>query len=344
MTTLLLSPGDPDQLTGGYRYNARLVAALREQGRPVAVIPLPGRWPLPSPEDAARCEAIVRDIEGVTDVILDGLALAGVAGALGELCAQSTVSLLLHSPPHLERGTTPDDAARLLAITNQAVEQVHRVIATSPAAADEAARLFRLTGVYQVTPGCDRMPVGQGAGAGRLLSVATVTPRKGLLTLVAALATIRQLPWSLRCVGSLTRAPTYVAEVRAAIEDAGLTDRIALVGERDGAALAAEYAAADVFVLPTWHETYGMVFTEAMSAGLPIISTTAGAVPQTIPPGVGVLITPGNVSQLAGAMRDILMDEARRGAMAAAARAQPIRSWADCAADFSAVLDGERHG
>ncbi|MFT5679276.1 MAG: glycosyltransferase involved in cell wall biosynthesis [Myxococcota bacterium] len=344
MTTILLSPGDPGQLTGGYRYNSRLFDSFQDHGREVRVVSLPGDWPLPSRLDIVRCGRIVDDIEPGTDVIIDGLALAGVSDALLTLCARCSVSLLLHSPPHLERGTAPQDAARLYAITEQALLLVHRVIATSPTAAAEIVTLFGVPEVSQVTPGCDIMPKTQGAGTGRLLSVATVTPRKGLLTLIAALARIPELPWTLRCVGSLTRAPAHVAQAREAIAAAGLTERIALVGERDGALLTAEYAAADIFVLPTWHETYGMVFTEAMSAGLPIISTTAGAVPQTVPSGVGILVTPGDSIALAEAIRGVLTDRSQRDAFAAAASAWPIRSWADCAADFAAILDGASHG
>ena len=337
--TILLSPGDPGQLTGGYRYNARIVAQWHAQGDPIEVISLPGDWPLPAPDDVADCLEILHGLPSGEPILIDGLALAGVADGLDSLCMRAPVSLLLHSPPHTERGTPPHEAARLYAMAARAVRQVRRVIATSPAAAEEVRRLFPVTAVAAVTPGCDRMPTSTGAGSGRLLSVATVTPRKGHLTLIAALRQLQHLPWSLSIVGSLTRAPAHVAAVRRAIAEGGLTERIALLGERDGARLADLYGSADVFVLPTWHETFGMVLTEAMSAHLPIISTTAGAVPQTVPDGAGLLVPPGDPAALARAIASVRTDPALRASLSAAAAAHPVRDWADAAAELAALLE-----
>ena len=71
-------------------------------------------------------------------------------------------------------------------------------------------------------------------------------------------------------------------------------ERVEFVGECDEAALNALYDESSVFVLPSYFEGYGMVLTEALARGLPIVSTTAGAIPDTVPPEAGVLVAPGD--------------------------------------------------
>jgi len=77
---------------------------------------------------------------------------------------------------------------------------------------------------------------------------------------------------------------------------------------------------ADVFVLPSFHEGYGMVFAEALAHGLPIVATTAGAIPDTVPGDTGLLVPPGDVRALSEALRRVVEDTALRTRLAAAAR------------------------
>ena len=80
------------------------------------------------------------------------------------------------------------------------------------------------------------------------------------------------------CAGSLDRNPPTVVRVRAQLCERGLEDRVALVGDLDAAALGAAYDRADVFVLPTLYEGYGMAVAEALARGLPVVSTDTGAI------------------------------------------------------------------
>ena len=114
------------------------------------------------------------------------------------------------------------------------------------------------------------------AGPMRLLCVATLTPRKGHLVLVEALAALKGRDWRLTCLGSLTRDPETVAAVRRAVAAHGLEDRITLAGEWPPERVGAAYAEADAFVLPSYHEGYGMAFAEALAWGLPVVATEAG--------------------------------------------------------------------
>jgi glycosyltransferase involved in cell wall biosynthesis len=194
-----------------------------------------------------------------------------------------------------------------------------------------------------VEPGTDR-PEQPAAGSGtdqlNLLCVATVTPRKGHLILVEALAKLVDLPWRLTCIGSTTRDAGATAAVQEAITRHGLTGRIALMDEIEPEALRNQYRDADLFVLPSYYEGYGMALAEALSHGLPIVSSKAGAIPTTVPADAGILVHPGDVGALTEALRSILTDADLRLRLTTAARAAALRlpTWDDAVDRFAAEL------
>src|SRR6185503_15322759 len=108
--------------------------------------------------------------------------------------------------------------------------------------------------------------------------------------------------------------------LRQAITGARLDDRVVLAGAVPPVQLASHYGAADVFVLPSRHEGYGMAFAEAIAHGLPVVGTTAGAIPETVPAGAGVLVPPGDARELAAVLRRLIADDRARATLAAAAR------------------------
>jgi glycosyltransferase involved in cell wall biosynthesis len=153
-----------------------------------------------------------------------------------------------------------------------------------------------------------------------LLCVAGLIPRKGHDVLFRALASIPDLKWRLTCVGSLERDPVTVARLRAQLSAAGLHDRVALVGEKDSAALDEFYDAADVFVLPTLYEGYGMVVAEALARGLPVIATATGAIVDLVAPDAGLVVLPGDSGALAAALARVIDDGGCRERLARGAR------------------------
>ena len=185
--------------------------------------------------------------------------------------------------------------------------------------------------------------------ASQLLCVAAVTPGKGQDVLVRALRQLADLPWTCVCAGSLTRAPDFVRSVRALVRDAGLADRIDLLGEGDQDAIDALYAKSSVFVLPSWHESHGMVLTGAMAHGLPVVTTQAGAIPDTVPADAALLVPPGDDVALAGALRSLMADEQdepdgaliRRRTLGQAGyrHAERLADWADAAAELAQALE-----
>jgi glycosyltransferase involved in cell wall biosynthesis len=164
----------------------------------------------------------------------------------------------------------------------------------------------------------------------RLLTVGTLVPRKGHALLLEALADLPSgLDWHLDCIGSLERSAETVDRVRALIRDRGLTGRVTLHGEVVESVRDRAYAQADIFALPSYHEGYGMVFAEAMAWGLPVIATTGGAIPQTVPADAGILVTPGDRSALTTVLAALISDGSLRGRMSSAARlaARNLPDW-----------------
>lgn len=336
-------PGPLDQRTGGYRYDARVAQGLREARWDVSVDELAGAFPVT--DEAARSSA-ARALEACADdevLVVDGLALPAFAGHAGLLASRRFVALVHHP---LERETdlgTPEVRAELGGIERALVAVARRVIVTSPATAREiVASGVPDERVRVVVPGTDPAPLATGGEEPPvLLCVATLTPRKAHLVLLDALAPLAATRrFRLVCAGSTTRDPAHVARVRARLAGSALEGVVDLVGELDDAALARAYARADLFVLPSFHEGYGMALTEALARGLPIVACRAGAVPETVPAGAGVLVPPGDVEALRAAIDALLVDGDARAELAASARAARSRlpRWSDAARDFACVL------
>ena len=325
-----LVPGRLDQLTGGYIFDRRIVEGLRATGRAVDVVELAGDFPDADATARAAVAAALADQPDGATVVIDGLALLGAADCLAASAARLRIVAFVHHPLASETGLSPASSARFAALEAHLLRQLRGAICPS----DETAAALRLYGVFAeriavVPPGTDKPPASPApplaprrpAAPLRLLAVASVTPRKGHLVLVAALARLTALDWHLRCVGSLTRDPATATVLRRAIAEYGIAERVTLAGEYAPEQLAAEYRAADCFVLPSFHEGYGMAFAEALAHGLPIVAARAGAVPHTVPESAGLLVPPGDDAALAAALRRVIVDGDLRDRLAAGARA-----------------------
>jgi glycosyltransferase involved in cell wall biosynthesis len=156
--------------------------------------------------------------------------------------------------------------------------------------------------------------------------------------LVAALAKLEHLPWRLVIAGDCERIPETFRRLVADIASLGLSDRITLAGTVAVARLASLYASADLFVLPSRFEGYGMAYAEAIAHGVPIIGTTAGAIPETVPGNAGVLVPPDDIETLAATLQRLIENPAERERLAAGARATTFPLWSGQAALFARVL------
>jgi glycosyltransferase involved in cell wall biosynthesis len=158
-------------------------------------------------------------------------------------------------------------------------------------------------------------------------------PRKAYVTLVEALAPLRQRDWRLTIVGSTELDAGAVAALQAAIRDAGLGDRIALAGAADAEGLARHYATAGLMISASLYEGYGMALATAMASGLPIVCTTGGAAAETVPDAAAIKVPPGDAAALSAAIARVLDDAAMRRGLADAAWAagQSLPRWEDTA-------------
>ena len=343
----MVVPGALDQFTGGYLFDRRVVDGLRAAGRSVRVVELPGCYPDADASTRAAAAVALEALPGDSVAVIDGLALPGFADCLDTQARRLRLLGFIHHPLSLETGIAPAFARRMDATERRLWPMLRGLLCPSA----HTARCIADAGIDPacieiVPPGndrpvYDRPPAGEhDAGVLRLLMVGSVVPRKGHLSLVEALAGLKHLPWRLTCIGSLERDTAAVVALRAAIEHHGLGDRVDLAGERPPAALADAWHDADVFVLPSSHEGYGMAYAEAMAHGLPVIGTTAGAIPDTVPETAGLLVAPGDVAALREALHRMLVDPPLRRHLAAGARqaaaALPdwpgaVRRWAEAA-------------
>lgn len=311
----LIQPGDPSTLTGGYIYNRRLLEALAARGWTTRLHALSSSFPSPTPSARQEAGRVLAAIPAQRPVLVDGLALGGMADLLEREAQRLCLIALVHHPLAMETGLPAATAAALEQAERRALAAVRGVIVTSRSTAKAlAAYAVPASRIGVVEPGTDRAPAARGSGGSalELLCVATVTPRKGHALLVEALSRLTQHNWRLTCVGSLRRCPTTVAALRRQISTLGLRERIRLLGEVDPTTLSRCYDRADLFVLPSYHEGYGMALAEALAHALPVVSTQAGAIPETVPVNAGLLVPPGDSHALAAALARLLEEPGLR--------------------------------
>jgi glycosyltransferase involved in cell wall biosynthesis len=335
-------PGDIHTPTGGYRYDRRVMDLLPEHGWRVRHIALPGDFPNPSKASLAKSVKMIAEAPGAL-VMIDGLAFGAMPMEYVKQIRQPIIALV-HHPLALETGIDAARANYLDRTEREALTRTVHVLATSQATADLLVQDFGVAqnSVSVAEPGTDPAPRAEGNNdIPRLISVGSVTARKGYDVLVAALARIRDLPWESRIAGSIDRDVAAAKLVRDAISKQGLQDRVHLLGSLDDATLDAEYQKANLFVLPSHFEGYGMAFAEALARGLPIVGCAGGAVVNTVPADTGILVPPGDVAALADALRRLLTDqsEMKRRADAAWNYARKLPTWNDTAQRVAKALD-----
>ncbi|WP_228472752.1 glycosyltransferase family 4 protein [Streptomyces cyaneochromogenes] len=344
-------PGGVDDSTapsGGNAYDRRVSLDLPGFGWQVHKHAVDGSWPRPGAAARAELARTLAEFPDGTVVLLDGLVACGVPEIIVPEAERLRLAVLVHLPLGDETGLEPAVAAELDARERTVLRAVPAVIATSDWAVRRLVSHHGLAPdrVHAAAPGADIAPLASGTdGVSRLLCVAAVTPRKGQHRLVEALAAVTDLPWSCVCVGGLNQDPEYVAELRSLIARHGLEDRLILAGPQAGAALDASYNAADLMVLTSYAETYGMAVTEALARGIPVLATDVGGLPEAVgvaPDGgvPGILVPPENPAAIAAELRGWFgeADVRRRLKAAARGRRAALNGWAGTARSLAAVL------
>jgi len=337
-------PGDLDTPTGGYAYDKRMITELARLGWDVEVIDLGNEFPRPSEAASkAATEKLLTLPQGMP-LVIDGLAFGVMPFQATRLALRRKLVALVHHPLALEAGLTQTEAVTFQIMERAALGAPGRVVTTSRTTARVLMTHYKVPArrLIVAPPGTDKAAPARGSSGGppALLAVGALVPRKGYDVLIAALATLVHLPWHLTVAGDRSRDPATAQRLEADIARLGLIDRITLAGAVSDERLDALYDGADLFVLPSRYEGYGMAFAAAIARGLPVIGTDAGAIPEAVPADAGILVPPDNTPALAAALYRLITDADERGRLAAAARsaAAQLPTWADSAVLFSRAL------
>ncbi|HUF87038.1 MAG TPA: glycosyltransferase family 4 protein, partial [Thermohalobaculum sp.] len=297
-------PGDLATPTGGYAYARRLMAEAAGAGLALTRVALPAGFPSPSLAELAETGRRLHTLPAGDPILIDGLALGVLPAELLRALPGPAVGLC-HHPLALETGVTAAQAGRLHASERAALASCVRVIASSETTARTLAGDFGVPAakLSVAPPGTDAAPRARGSGGQKmasgvaLLAVGSLTPRKGHDVLIAALAGLMGLDWRLSIVGPADRDAAHARALAAQVEEAGLAGRVAFAGALSPGAVARAYDRADLFVLASRHEGFGMAYTEAMARGLATVGCDAGAVREATR-GAARLVPPGDTVAL----------------------------------------------
>ena len=346
MRVAFVTVGATSRMTGGYLYNARALAGLRRSGVEVEELVAGGADPVEQIAWAPRVGALL-DAPSYDVILVDALARIAVAPHLDRWRASRPVVALVHELPSAAGGspeawTTADQQAY-----EEPLLRADRLVAVS----EHGRALLEARGVPPervriVPPGFDRLaipdkipPGRRGAGPVRVLCVAQWIPRKGILTLARAWARDARPGAVLELVGETDADPAYAASVRDELASAS-AGSVLVSGAVDDAALSDAYAAADLFVLPSRYEGYGMAYAEALSFGLPVVACEVGPVPCLVGRDAALLVPPDDADALANALDLLLENRGLRDRMSAAARRRTavLPRWEDAVAGLHETL------
>jgi len=336
---------DPARPSGGNAYDRRIARGLAAAGWAVHVHEVPGSWPWP---DAQSLGTLAASVSGIPDgalVLLDGLVASPAPEVLASEAERLRLIVLVHMP--LGHGTRNRGARKREGTVLSAAASV---VTTSAWTRLTLLDLYSLPSdrVHVAEPGVDPAELAPGtATAGTLLSVAAVIPSKGHDLLLDALAPLTSLRWQCHCVGSLERDPAFVARLRRRVLEGRMDGRVCFSGPLADADLARSYAAADLLILPSRVESYGMVIAEALARGLPVVAAEIGGVPEALGHGAegtrpGLLVPPGDPVALREAIRTWLEDAGlrRRLRLAARERRASLPDWATTTSAVAEALQG----
>lgn len=346
-----LIPGDPATPTGGFLYDRHALEGLREAGLLAGTIRVDGPFPEGDTAALRKAESALAAVPDDHRVIVDGLAYTALAPVLAHHADRLRLIALVHHPLGDETGLAADARARWLRAEVDALAHARHILVTSSTTRNRLGALNidldKVTPVVPgVVPGVDpasdlSLRDSRAPGPMRLLCIATLIPRKAQHLLLEALAALCDREWHLTLVGD-ARDITYAQRLRRLAEAPALASRVTLAGTVSDAELEDFWRRADAFVFPSLHEGWGIAPVEAVRWGLPVITSDAGALPESVPVAGRVMVPAGDVPALRAALVRLLDEPAHYAALANGARsaAAGLRSWAQMRAEFAAVAGG----
>ncbi len=331
MKIRLLIYGNPGKLTGGYLYNKHITDGLAAKGYEIDTIQVKNGFQLPA------------NVPSGSWLVCDSLALPVVMDHITGIKRTWKLCILMHLPFSLQVSEQGDYLVS--EEEKQALNQADRIIVTG----NFLCRMLSGSGIHSsllsvVSPGTEFFPrkVGYNETPFELLCVANYVPGKGYDLLFRALANIRHRKWMLRTYGDLQADPAYSSQLNDMIMALQLQDRIQMNGLLLREQLSDVFLKADLFILPSRFETFGMVLTESLAHGIPVISTVSGNIPETVPHGTGILIPPGDADELARVIDSLMEDPKKYASLCnkASAYHEQARSWTRAVDEFEKELFG----
>jgi glycosyltransferase involved in cell wall biosynthesis len=337
---------DPARPSGGNTYDRNLCRGLTSLGWTVHTHPVSGFWSEPDAASFVALEAAMRSIPDGGLALLDGLVASPSPHVLAPHAGRLRLVVLVHMPLSLRPEL--DDEGEILMCERAVLSAAGAVVTTSEWSRDRLMELHALPAdrLHVAVPGVQPAELATGTATGEaLLTVAAVIPGKGHDLLLDALARIPELSWHWVCVGSADRDPSFVEALRRRSRERGLADRVLFAGTATGADLDRAYAAADVMVLASRAETYGMVVTEALARGVPVVATEVGGVTEALGHGSdgtrpGLVVPAEDPTALADALRSWLTDAELRARLRRIARErrETLSGWSATTSVIAGVL------
>jgi len=336
-----LVTGDINALTGGYLYNKKIAEGLTQRGFLVQMISLPG------PESDKQkteneCLAQFRKLERGSHVLADSLVMGTLHRVIRKFRDRLDIVGLVHLPVTFD--PVSGDRNKILAgFELEAMNNVRHLIVTGR----YMMKMLVNAGVSPerislVEPGVDNFPRKQDYALlpYELLCISNYSPLKAQLVLIKALSRLRNRNWSLQLYGNRSTGREYLAELESRISNEKLADRVRIHDKLDHGEITAPFLKSDLFVLPSLFESYGMVLTESLAHGIPVVTTMGGNIPETVPSSMGIFTRPGNAEDLTSALDELFTDQKKYSSLCKAASGyyRQARPWKSAVDEWERIL------
>ena len=342
---ILAFPGQLTTKTGGYYYLSRILQELPKFGWTGTPLSLGNGFPTPSLEVLANAEKLIRSSLSNIPILADCLAWGTMNQCAQQLSGSHKIIPLVHHPLCLETGLSKAESKNLFNKEKLVLSVSQKIVTTSPDTSDCLQELFLVpkSKITIAVPGTDSANLAKGRYDNKigLISVGSVTPRKGYDRLISSLKLLEHLSWHLDIVGDLTLDSKYANSIIKQIKQLNLNHKITVHGALSKADLDKLYFQSDIFVLATLYEGYGMAFTEAMIRGIPIVTTGEGAVISTVSKEAGFVVGTTDLPQFTSTLSTLITNSSLREKyqIGAIKTGKKLPSWNDTAEKIGTVLD-----
>jgi glycosyltransferase involved in cell wall biosynthesis len=311
MNVHFLIPGDYQTLTGGNIYNRNIIKGLKDRGYEIILNELEDDFPFPNEKTLARCRAVLNNIPQGEPIVIDSLALGSLLPVLMDFYGKYPIISLIHIPFAFNEDIAATQRDILAQQEKNVLTMSSAIVVTSNYTAKIISGWLKFPpSIYVVPPGVEfeRRKFYWPPYPQRLICVSNYMPNKGQYILLKALTSLKKLNWKLTCYGNKNFNPRYVDSLLSVVDKYGLGDRVLINNSVSGKELENAYLDSDICVLPSYFETYGMVLSEALAHGIPVIASTGGGIRDTVPISMGLFFKPGDISELQSVIRSILTD------------------------------------